>query len=205
MRQLIVSEFVTLDGVMEAPGGEPGHPHSGWVFEYQGPEQIAYKHAEVLAAGILLIGRVTYESFAEAWPTRTGEFADMMNAMPKAVVSSTLTDPTWNNTTVLRGDVVEAVTRLKNQPAADDGGGNGGDTGDGGPILVAGSAKLVHTLLDNGLVDELRLMVFPVTIGAGLRVFPETTDKTWWKMSDTQTFPSLVRVDTYRPTTAGVA
>ena len=118
MRQLIVSEFVTLDGVMEAPGGEPGHPHSGWVFEYQGPEQIEYKQAEVLAAGVLLVGRVTYESFAEAWPARTGAFADKMNAMPKVVVSSTLTNPTWNNTTVLSGDVVEGITRLKTQPAA---------------------------------------------------------------------------------------
>ncbi|MGQ0803436.1 MAG: dihydrofolate reductase family protein [Actinomycetota bacterium] len=143
MRTLIVSEFVTLDGV-----------------------------------------RATYESFAGAWPTYTGQFADTMNGMPKVVVSSTLTDPAWNNTTVMPGDAVEGVTALKAQ--------------DGGPILVAGSKTLVHTLLDD-LVDELRLMVFPVTIGAGLRVFPETTKKTAWKLTDTQTFPSGVRVDTYHP------
>jgi dihydrofolate reductase len=185
MRTLIVSEFVTLDGVMEAPGGEAGHPHTGWVADYQGPEQIAYKFREVLEADLLLVGRVTYESFAGAWPTYTGEFADRMNAMPKIVVSSTLTDPEWNNTTVLHGDVVEGVTELKAQ----------GD----GPILVAGSTTLVHALLDNDLVDELRLLVFPVTIGSGLRVFPETTSKRQWRMTDSQTFPAGQRVDTYHP------
>jgi dihydrofolate reductase len=185
MRKLIVSEFVTLDGVMEAPGGEPSHPHTGWVSEYQGPEQLEYKLAEVLAAEILLIGRVTYESFATAWPTYTDEFADKMNSMPKVVVSSTLTEPEWNNTTVLRGDVVAGVTDLKER--------------DGGPVLVGGSQTLVHTLIDNDLVDEIRLMVFPVTIGAGLRVFPDTIKKTRWELADTVTFPSRVRVDTYRP------
>jgi dihydrofolate reductase len=185
MRTLIVSEFVTLDGVMEAPGGEPTHAHTGWVVDYQGPEQVEYKFQEVLAADTLLVGRVTYESFAGAWPSYTGEFADRMNGMPKVVVSSTLADPEWNNTTVLRGDVVEGVTALK--------------AGDGGPILVGGSKTLVHTLLDNDLVDELRLMVFPVTIGSGLRLFPETTRKTVWKLTDTRTFPAGQRVDTYRP------
>ena len=185
MRTLIVSEFVTLDGVMEAPGGEPTHPHSGWVADYFGPEVGQYKLDEVLAAESLLIGRVTYESFAGAWPTRTGEFADKMNSMPKVVVSGTLTDPAWNNTSVLDGDVVAGVTELKQH--------------DGGPFLVAGSQTLVHTLLDNGLVDELRLMVFPVTIGAGLRVFPDTIKKTPWELTDTVTFPSKVRVDTYLP------
>jgi dihydrofolate reductase len=183
MRTLIVSEFVTLDGVMEAPGGEPTHPHTGWVMDYPGPDHFAYKLEEVLAAEILLIGRVTYESFAGAWPMRTGEFADKMNGMRKVVVSNTLTDPAWNNTTVLEGDVVAGVTELKQQ--------------DGGPILVAGSKTLVHTLLDNDLVDELRLMVFPLTIGAGLRVFPETIKKTPWTLTGTVTFPSNVRLDTY--------
>src|SRR6266576_1695093 len=185
MRTLIVSEFVTLDGVMEAPGGEPTHPHTGWVMDYEGPEHMQYKLEEVLAAELLLIGRVTYESFAGAWPTYSGEFADKMNGMPKVVVSSTLTDPAWNNTTVLQGDVVKGVSELKAE--------------DGGPILVAGSKTLVHTLLDNDLVDELRLMVFPVTIGYGLRVFPETIKKTQWTMTDTLTFPSGVRVDTFHP------
>jgi dihydrofolate reductase len=185
MRKLIVSEFVTLDGVMEAPGGEPTHPHTGWVIDYEAAEQIKYKFEEVLAAEILLIGRVTYESFAGAWPNYTGEFADRMNSMSKVVVSRTLADPAWNNTIVLQGDVVDDVTELKEQH--------------GGPVLVAGSTTLVHTLLDNDLVDELRLMVFPVTIGYGLRVFPETIKKTQWTMTDTLTFPSGVRVDTYQP------
>lgn len=185
MRSLIVSEFVTLDGVMEAPGGEPTHPHTGWVMDYSCPEQEEYKLQEVLAADVLLIGRVTYESFAGAWPTYTGVFADKMNGMPKVVVSRTLTGPAWNGTTVLAGDVVAGITELKER--------------DGGPILVAGSKTLAHTLLDNDLVDELRLMVFPVTIGSGLRVFPETIKKTRWTLVDTVTFPSTVRVDTYRP------
>lgn len=182
MRTLIVSEFVTLDGVMEAPGGEPTHPFSGWVFDYQGEEQIAYKLKEVLDAELLLIGRVTYESFVGAWPNREGEFADKMNGMPKVVVSSTLAHPDWNNTTVLQSDVVDGVKKLK--------------ASGGGHILVAGSKTLVHTLLDNDLVDELRLMVFPVTIGSGLRVFPDTSKKTAWKVTEAQTFPSGVRVDT---------
>jgi dihydrofolate reductase len=185
VRKLIVSEYVTLDGVMEAPGGEPSHPHTGWVFDYHGPELEQYKFDEVLAADTLLIGRVTYTSFADNWPTYTGEFADRMNGMPKVVVSSTLTDPAWNNTTVLGDDVVAGVTALKDR--------------DGGPILVAGSRTLVHTLLDNDLVDELRLNVFPVTIGNGFRVFSDTIKKTTWKLVDTVALPSDVRVDTYHP------
>jgi len=185
MRTLIVSEFVTLDGVMEAPGGEDSHPHTGWVVDYQGPEQIDYKFREVLEADILLVGRVTYESFAGAWPTYRGEFADRMNGMPKVVVSSTLTDPEWSNTTVLSGDPVDGVRRLKAE----------GD----GRIVVGGSRTLVHALLDADLVDELRVMVVPVTIGSGLRLFPDTTRKRRWTMTDSQTFPSRVRVDTYVP------
>jgi dihydrofolate reductase len=156
------------------------------VFDFEGPEQIAYKFEEVLAAEILLIGRVTYESFAGAWPDYSGEFADRMDSMRKVVVSSTLTDPPWNNTEVLTGDVVDGVSALKAE--------------DGGPILVNGSCQLVHTLFDNDLGDELRLAIFPVTIAAGLRVFPDTIKKTVWKITDTVTFPSEVRVDTYRRT-----
>jgi len=185
MRTLIVSEFVTVDGVMEAPGGEPTHPHTGWVMDYAGPEQERYKFQEVLDSDILLIGRVTYESFAGAWPHYQGEFADRMNGMRKVVVSSTLTGPAWNNTAVLRGDVVAGVAELKAE--------------NGGPLLVQGSKTLVHTLLDHNLVDELRLMIFPVSIGAGLRVFPETIKKTPWRLTDARTFPSGVRVDAYEP------
>ncbi len=169
MRTLIVSEFVTLDGVMEAPGGEPTHPHSGWTMEYGVPELYAYKLDEVREAESLLLGRVTYEGFSSAWPERDGEFADKMNGMPKHVVTTTHSELGWN-ATPLSGDIPAAVTELKK--------------GDGDPILVAGSSTLVHTLLAHGLVDELRLMVFPVAIGGGLRVFPEDRGKVALKLTD---------------------
>ena len=184
MSKLIVTEFVTLDGVMEAPGGEPAHPHSGWVFDFMGPEQEQYKLNEVLEAESHLLGRVTYESFAGAWPEREGEFADKMNSMPKYVVSSTLEDPLeWNNSTLIRGDVAEEIGKLKER--------------DGGPILVAGSATLVRSLIENDLVDELRLMVFPVMIGGGKRPFPESKQRRPFKLTDTQAFASGVAVNTY--------
>jgi dihydrofolate reductase len=184
MRTLIVSEFVTLDGVMEAPGGEPTHPHTGWVGDLMGPETEQSKFEEVLAAETLLLGRVTYESFAGAWPTYQGEFADRMNGMEKVVVSNTLTESAWTNTRVLSGDVVEGVTALKQ--------------GEGGPILVNGSRMVVHALLDHDLVDELRLMRFPVSIGGGLRVFPDNRHRTAWELIDSRTFPGQVREDIYR-------
>src|SRR5215211_222620 len=127
MRELIVTEFITLDGVIEAPGGEPGHPHTGWAGDAFGPEQLQYKLDEVLEAEALLLGRVTYEGFAQAWAPREGPFADKMNAMPKHVASTTLTVLDWNNSTLLAGDVPTAVAELKQ--------------GDGGPILVLGSGK----------------------------------------------------------------
>jgi dihydrofolate reductase len=189
MRKLIVSEFVTLDGVMEAPGGEPSHPHSGWVFDFMSKEQEQYKLEETLEAEALLLGRVTYEGFAAAWPERGGEFADKMNSMPKYVVSSTLSEPLdWDNSTLLGGDAAEAVAKLKE--------------GEGGPILVAGSRTLVHTLLERGLVDELRLMVFPVAIGSGIRVFPESREKIVMRLTDSRSFGSGVQVLTYEPVAA---
>ena len=188
MRKLIVSEFVTLDGVMEAPGGEEGHPHSGWVFDFHGPDQERYKLDEVMESEALLLGRVTYEGFSKAWPDRGGEFAGKMNSMPKFVVSSTLTDPAWENTTVLGGDVAEEIKKLKG--------------GDGGSILVAGSCQLVHGLIENGLVDELRVMIFPVAIGGGKRLFPETSEKTKLELSDTKAFGTGVVVHTYEPVAA---
>lgn len=185
MRTIIVSEFLTLDGVMEAPGGEPGHPHTGWVFEHMGPEQLEYKYDEVRSAESLLIGRVTYESFAGAWPHRTGDFADKMNAMPKHVVSTTLREPQWNNCRVIADDVVGQLRRLKQQ--------------DGGPILVNGSRTLVHTLCAHDLVDEYRLMIFPVVVGGGRRLFPETLRKQTLQLVDTRTFATGVVVHTYHP------
>jgi dihydrofolate reductase len=185
MRKLIVTEFVTVDGVMEAPGGEPTHPHTGWVFDFIGDEQLEFKLQEVLEADVHLIGRVTYESFAGAWPERQGEFADKMNSMPKYVVTTTRDELEWNNSIPIKGDVAEEVTKLKQQ--------------DGGPILVAGSRTLVHTLIEHDLIDEYRLMVFPVVLGSGKRLFPESPDKTTLELVDTKTFDTGVQVHTYRP------
>ena len=160
MGKLVVSEFVTLDGVVEDPGGAEAFDRGGWAFQFErGPEGDKFKLDEVMAADALLLGRVTYEGFAEAWPSRTGEFADKMNGMPKYVVSRTLRDPSWANTTVVEGDLAEAVTRLKHEFE--------------GEILVAGSVQLVRALFDQGLVDELRLMVYPTALGAGKRLFAD--------------------------------
>lgn len=185
MSKIIVSEFVTLDGVMEAPGGEPGHPHTGWVFDFIGDEQIQYKLDETLEAESLLIGRVTYESFVGAWPKRSGGFADKMNAMPKHVVSTTLRNPEWNNTSVISRDIVENIRRLRQR--------------EGGPILVAGSRMVVHTLMQHDMVDEFRLMIFPVLLGSGRRLFPETKAKTALRLVDSRSFSSGVVVHTYHP------
>jgi dihydrofolate reductase len=184
MREITVTEFTTLDGVMEAPGGEPSHPHTGWVADFQGEEHMAWKFQEIVATDALLIGRVTYESFAGAWPTYEGPFADKMNSMPKFVVSNTLTEPEWNNTTVLAGDAVDAVRALKET--------------EGGPIQVPGSGTLVHTLLEAGLVDRLTLMTFPVTIGRGMRVFPDSDLKRTFSLESMESFPLGVTVATYR-------
>jgi dihydrofolate reductase len=160
--RLVVSEFVTLDGVMEDPGGAEGFEHGGWAFQFdRGKEGDAFKLEETLGASALLLGRRTYEGFAQAWPGRTDEqgFAEKMNSMPKYVVSSTLEAPSWNNSTVLEGNLPAAVSGLKEEQDGD--------------ILVAGSGQLVGALLANQLVDELRLMVFPLALGAGKRLFPD--------------------------------
>lgn len=183
MRKLIVSELVTLDGVMEAPGGEPSHPHTNWVSDYATDAEIANRYREILECDSLLIGRVTYESFAGAWPTYEGPFADKMNGMPKHVVSSTLTNPEWNNTSVINGDIWGQIAALKD--------------GEGGPILVTGSKTLVHELFERGLVDELRMMIFPVILGSGFKVFPESPDKLPLKLVDSVTYPSGVVAITY--------
>jgi dihydrofolate reductase len=185
MGKLIVSEFVTLDGIMEAPGGEAGHPHSGWVFDFMGPDQLGYKLDEVREADALLLGRVTYEGFAAAWPERTGEFAEKMNRMPKYVVSTTLRAPTWNHTMLIRSDIPNAIARLKEDEL--------------GPVLVAGSRMLVHMLMERDFIDEYRLMVFPVVLGSGRRLFPQTFRKTPLRLTDVRTFASGVVVNTYVP------
>src|SRR5215208_4657289 len=174
MRKVIVSEFVTLDGVFEDPGGSEEFEHGGWAFRFdRGPEGDQFKLDEVMAADALLLGRTTYEGFAEAWPSRTGEFADKFNGMAKYVVSSTLTDPSWNNTTVIRPEeLATEVGRLREEP--------------GGDVLVNGSASLVGALMDHDLVDEYRLMVFPVVLGGGKRLFGERGDAAGLQLADTR-------------------
>ena len=186
MRRLIVSEFVSIDGVAEAPGGEPGYAHTGWVGDHFGPEQEQYKFKEVADAESLLLGRVTFESFSSAWPGYKGEFADKMNAMPKHVVSATLRGDLGWNSTLIEGDPIAGVAKLKE--------------GDGGPIVVGGSRTLVQSLLPAGLVDELRLMIFPVILGSGFRLYPDAPDKLPLKLVDTITFGSGVTNLTYHKT-----
>jgi dihydrofolate reductase len=170
MGKLVVTEFVSIDGVMQAPGGED-FKYPGWSFEFdRGEDGNQFKLDETLETEALLIGRVTYESFAGAWPEREGEFADKFNTMPKYVVSSTLEDPEWNNTTVLKGEVVDEATKLKEQLD--------------GIVQTPGSLRLVQALLQHDLVDELHLMVFPVILGTGRRLFGDTTDKTDWRLTE---------------------
>jgi dihydrofolate reductase len=161
MGKVVVSQFISLDGVVEDPGGVEGFDRGGWGFNL-GPEAGKFKLDEVMASEALLLGRVTYEGFAKAWPSRSGEFADKFNAMPKYVVSTTLKDPEWNNSTVMGGDVAEAVAELKRDLD--------------GEILVNGSVRLVQMLMEHDLIDEYRLMVFPTILGAGKRLFGETAD-----------------------------
>jgi dihydrofolate reductase len=180
MGKLVVTEFVTLDGVIEDPGGAEGG-RGGWAFKFdQGDEGGKFKLDELIASDAQLLGRVTYEGFAKAWPTMegTGAFGEKMNAMPKFVVSTTLQNPEWNNTTVLKGDLAEEVGKLKEQFSGD--------------ILVAGSAKLVQSLLARDLVDELHLMVFPIVLGAGKRLFADGTDSISLNLVETRPTGSVV-------------
>jgi dihydrofolate reductase len=188
MSRIVVTEFVSLDGVMEDPGGAENFEHGGWSFQFsRGEEGDKFKLDETFASEALLLGRKTYEGFAAAWPSRKDDagFADKFNSMPKYVVSSTLEEAEWNNSTVLKGDVVEEVGKLREQP--------------GGDIVVHGSAQLVQTLLENDLVDELRLMVFPVVLGSGKRLFGETSDKKELKLVDSRTVGDGVGILIYEP------
>jgi dihydrofolate reductase len=185
MAKLVVSQFMTLDGVVEDPGGSENFERGGWAFEYdRGPEGDKFKLDEVMAADALLLGRTTYEGFAEAWPSREGDFADKFNNMSKYVVSTTLEDPDWNNSTVIKDDVAGAVAKLKEQG--------------GGDILVNGSVELVQTLLEHALVDEYRLMVFPVVLGSGKRLFGETSEAAGLKLVDSKPAGETV-ILTYAP------
>jgi dihydrofolate reductase len=188
MGKLVVSEFVSLDGVMEAPGGENNSKHGAWVIHRIDPAWLQYKLDEVQSHEALLIGRKTYETFAGAWPYRTGEFADKMNRMPKYVVSSTLKNPEWENTTVLQGDVPTAVAKLKKDVRGD--------------LLVAGSHTLVQALRKSGLVDEYRLVVFPIVLGSGMRLFEETPDAAPLQLVSSRSVDNGVVILEYRPAAA---
>ncbi len=212
MAKIVISEFVSLDGVVEGPGGIGDFKHRGWTFEtdrgeeseerrglgqaivYQSASAIRnrwnravaeYKLRETLGTEALLLGRITYEEFAALWPSRGGEFADKFNSLPKYVVSSTLEDPEWNNSKVLEGDVVEEVSRLKRELD--------------GEIVVHGSIRLARALIEHDLVDELRLMLYPVVLGAGERLFGETSDKKPMQLVDTKTVGDGVAILTYEP------
>ena len=179
MGKLVVTEFVTLDGVVEDPGGSEHMDRGGWAFQFdRGPEGDRFKLDELMASDALLLGRVTYEGFAEAWPPRTGEFADKFNTMPKFVVSKTLKDPEWANSTVLSGDVVQEVSHLKEQFSGD--------------IVVHGSVQLVDTLIRHDLVDRYHLMVFPVVLGKGKRLFREGANVTPLKVVETKPAAAVV-------------
>jgi dihydrofolate reductase len=184
--RIVVTEFVSLDGVIEAPGGGEDFRYAGWSFEInRGEEGEKFKLDETMSSEALLLGRVTYEGFAAAWPSRKGEFADKFNSMPKYVVSSTLEEPAWTNTTVLMGDVAEQVAKLKDELDGD--------------IVVHGSPRLVQTLLENDLVDELRLMLFPVVLGTGKRLFGETSAKKPLRLVDSKVVGDGVDILVYRP------
>jgi dihydrofolate reductase len=186
MGTIVVTEFVSLDGVFEDPGGSENYEYGGWTFEYdRGDEGNKFKLDELADAKVQLLGRVTYEGFAEAWPTREGPFAEKLNNDPKVVVSTTLSDPQWNNTTVISDDVVEQLRKLRDETD--------------GSILVAGSGTLVETLLGADLVDELRLMVFPTILGRGRRVFPDGIDRLRFTLVESRTVgPDGVQVQVLR-------
>ena len=185
MRKIVVTEFVSVDGVIEDPGGAEGTDFGGWTFKFNDPAGMKYKLDEVLDHEALLLGRVTYEGFAAAWPEMTDDvgFADKMNSMPKYVVSRTLERADWNNSTVLSGDVADEVRALKAQQ--------------GGDILVAGSASLVRELTSLGLVDEFRLMVFPIVLGHGKRLFADVTGTPVLALADTRSLDSGTVILTY--------
>jgi dihydrofolate reductase len=183
--RIVVTEFVSLDGVMEAPGGEPDFKYPGWTFEFdRGEDGNQFKLDETRQSDGLLIGRRTYESFAGAWPQREGEFADLFNSMPKFVVSTTLKDPEWNNTTVLdSGDATAQVRKLKEEFD--------------GELQVPGSHRLVQELIESDLVDQINLMIFPVVLGTGKKAFEEKPERRNLRLKDSKAVGDGVLVLTY--------
>ena len=189
MRSLIITEFISLDGVMEAPGGEAGYAHAGWVGPLFSDELGAYKFEEQNGADILLLGRVTYESFYGAWPHREGPMAAKINTMPKYVVSSSAVETSdWQDVTAIGDDVLGQVAALKG--------------GDGGPILIAGSRTLAQSLLTAGLVDQVNLQVFPVILGSGARFYPESPDTLALELVSSREVANGVLLQSYRPKAA---
>jgi len=192
MGKLIVTEFISLDGIIEDPGGAEGYAHGGWSFRSPAPDSEAFKFEELQAAGVQLMGRVTYDGFAAAWPAMeeaTGEFGRKMNNMPKVVVSTTLTNPAWKNTTVISGNVAAEVAKLKEQYTGD--------------VLVPASATLVETLREHDLVDEYRLMVHPVVLGSGKRLFKEGAGGTELELVESRKMGPSVLLLIYRPAGRG--
>ncbi len=186
MRNVVVSEFITMDGVFGDPGGAEKTEHGGWSFKFWSDESARYKYDELFAADALLLGRVTYEGFAAAWPAMTDdEFGERMNSVPKYVASTTLDKVEWQNSRLIEGDVVEAVAALKQQ--------------EGQNILVGGSGELADTLLRAGLVDELRFLVSPVVLGSGRRFFKDGSPPKVMELAEAVTFASGVLAVTYRP------
>ncbi|GAA5088558.1 dihydrofolate reductase family protein [Microbacterium yannicii] len=184
MGRIVLTEFISLDGVVEAPGGEDFR-YANWSFEFdRGPEGEAFKEREALGAAALLLGRKTYEGFAEAWPQYEGELADKYNSMPKFVVSGTLTDPAWTNTTVLSGDMAEEVPRLTREID--------------GEISVAGSIQLAQSLLAHDLVDEIHLMASPVILGHGRTLWAHTPDKTAWTLTEATVYGDSTLLTVYQ-------
>jgi dihydrofolate reductase len=188
MGKIVISENVSLDGVVQDPTGEEGFRHGGWfgqIGDEDREEAAKVLLDEALGTEAMLLGRRSYEFFAARWPSRTGALADRLNSKPKYVVSSALQDPAWNNSTVLKGEVVSEVSRLKQQLAGD--------------IVVAASFQLVHTLIEHDLADELRLMIYPVVLGAGERLFGETSDKKPMRLINTRTVGNDLAYLTYEP------
>jgi dihydrofolate reductase len=184
MGKIVISENVSLDGVVEDPTGNEGFRLGGWFFETdRGEDGDKFVLDEALASEAVLLGRRTYETFAARWPSRDGELADRLNGLPKYVVSSTLEDPSWSNSTVLKGDVVTELSKLKRELD--------------GQVVVYGSVQLARTLLEHDLADELRLLVYPVVLGAGERLFGEISDKKPMRIVGTQTVGDGVVILTY--------
>jgi dihydrofolate reductase len=192
MGRIVVTEFVSLDGVVDDPGGGEGSKLGPWTFQFdRGADGDRFKMDELAASDAMLLGRVTYQGFAKAWPERTGDdFSNKMNSMRKYVVSSTLTDAdaTWNNTKVLRGDFATQVSKLRTEP--------------GGDVLVHGSAKLVQGLIEHDLVDELRLMVFPIILGSGKRLYSESGKTVRLELMSSKALASGILLLTYHPAKA---